>query len=79
MATAGAAAAVAFSFGTGQPPDRRGDTKNREEVTHYEFAIHDFRVEALGADGDVSGRRTDEDCQDVVVVAEVISSARRNR
>ena len=56
---------------TGQPPGRRGDPKDREEVTHHVFAIHDFRVEALGAHGEVGGSRADEGGQDVVVVAEV--------
>ena len=49
----------------------RGDPKDREEVTHHGFAIHDFRMEALGAHSEAAGRRADEAGQDVVVVAEV--------
>jgi hypothetical protein len=58
-------------FGTGQPPDRRGDPKDREEVTHHVLAIDDFRVEVLGTHGEVGGKGADQGAQDVVVVAEV--------
>ena len=45
----------------------RGDPEDREEVTHSVFAIHDFRIDALGVHVDAGGRRADEAGQDVVL------------
>ena len=38
-----------------------------EEVTPSVFAIHDFRIDALGVHVDAGGRRADEAGQDVVL------------
>jgi hypothetical protein len=70
MATAGASAAGASSSGPISRPTA-GVTPRTGKKLLTTFAIDDFRIEALGAHGEVGGRRAGEAGQDVVVVAEV--------